>query len=117
MSSYCLDTSAYSSFRRGNEEVAPILAGPRAGGVGGRQRRDEDELDVFLNNSVVQVTSVDAETSQYAEMVAELPKAGTPNPPPTTSGSLPPKLATAPTVLTFDDHFEHIWRVGAVVYA
>jgi predicted nucleic acid-binding protein len=110
LSSLCLDTSAYSNFRRGNEEVATLLDQAELVGVptialgelrtgfllGGKRRRNEAELDAFLDSSAVEVLPVDAETSRhYAEIVAELRKAGRRSPP-TTSGSPPPRPATAP---------------------
>lgn len=129
MSSFCLDTSAYSNFRRGNEEVAALLDRAEFVGVptvalgelrtgfllGDRQRRNEDELDAFLDNPAVQVLPVDSETSrQYAEIVTELRKAGTPIP--TNDIWIAATAArNGTTVLTFDDRFERIGRVGSVV--
>lgn len=129
MSSYCLDTSAYSNFRRGNEELATILDRAELVGVptvalgelrtgfllGSKQRRNEAELDAFLDNPVVQLLSVDSETSrQYAEIVAELRRAGTPVP--TNDIWIAATAArNGTTVLTCDDHFERIRRVGSVV--
>lgn len=129
MSSFCLDTSAYSNFRRGNEELAALLDQAELVGVptvalgelrtgfllGGRRRRNEHDLDVFLDNPVVQVLPVDSETSrQYAEIIAELRKAGTPIP--TNDIWIAATAArNGTTVLTCDDHFERIGRVGSVV--
>lgn len=129
MSTYCLDTSAYSNFRRGSEEVAALLDQAELVGMpavalgelrtgfllGGRRRRNEAELDVFLDNPVVQVLPVDSETSrQYAEIVAELRKAGTPLP--TNDIWIAATAArNGATVLTCDGHFERIGRVGSVV--
>jgi predicted nucleic acid-binding protein len=129
LSSFCLDTSAYSNFRRGNEEVAALLDRAEFVGVptvalgelrtgfllGDRQRRNEDELDAFLDNPAVQVLPVDSETSrQYAEIVTELRKAGTPIP--TNDIWIAATAArNGTTVLTFDDRFERIGRVGSVV--
>ena len=129
MSSYCLDTSAYSNFRRGNEELAALLDRAELVGVptvalgelrtgfllGGRRRRNEVELDDFLDSPVVKVLSVDSETSrQYAEIVVELRNAGTPVP--TNDIWIAATAArNGSTVLTCDDHFERIGRVGSVV--
>jgi tRNA(fMet)-specific endonuclease VapC len=129
LSAYCLDTSAYSYFRRGNEEVTALLDQAELVGVptvalgelrtgfllGDRRQRNETELDAFLDNPVVQVLPVDAETSrQYAEIVAELRKAGTPLP--TNDIWIAATAArNGTTVLTCDDHFERIARVGSVV--
>lgn len=129
MSSFCLDTSAYSNFRRGNEEVAALLDRAELVGVptvalgelrtgfllGGRRQRNETDLDAFLANPVVQVLPVDSETSrQYAEIVAELRRTGTPVP---TNDIWIAAVAArnGATVLTCDDHFERIGRVGSVV--
>jgi len=131
LSSYCLDTSAYSNFRRGNEEVAVLLDRAESVGVstvvlgelrtgfllGGRRRRNEAELDAFLDNPAVDMLPVDSETSrQYAEIVAELRKAGTPLP--TNDIWIAATAArNGATVLTCDEHFERIARVGSVVIA
>jgi tRNA(fMet)-specific endonuclease VapC len=95
LSAYCLDTSAYSNFRRGSEEMAALLDRAELVGVstialgelrtgfvlGSRRKRNEAELDAFLDNPAVEVLQVDPETSRhYAEIVAELRKAGTPLP-------------------------------------
>lgn len=129
MSAYCLDTSAYSNFRRGNVEVAKLLDRAELVGVpvvvlgelrtgfllGGRRERNETELDAFLDNPVVQVLPVDSETSrQYAEIVAELRTAGTPIP--TNDIWIAATAArNGTTVLTCDEHFQCIGRVGTVV--
>lgn len=129
MSSYCLDTSAYSNYRRGNEEVATLLDQAELVGVstialgelrtgfvlGGRRKRNEAELYAFLDNPAVEVLQVDPETSRhYAEIVAELRKAGTPLP---TNDIWIAATASrnGTTVLTCDDHFERITRVGSIV--
>jgi tRNA(fMet)-specific endonuclease VapC len=129
LSAYCLDTSAYSNFRRGNEEVSALLDRAELVGVstialgelrtgfllGGRRQRNETELEAFLDNPAVEVLQVDVETSRhYAEIVAELRKAGTPLP---TSDIWIAAAAArnGATVLTCDDHFERIARVGSIV--
>jgi tRNA(fMet)-specific endonuclease VapC len=129
LSSFCLDTSAYSNFRRGNEEVATLLDRAELVGVptvtlgelrtgfllGGRRVRNEAELDAFLDNPVVEVLPVDSETSRhYAEIVVELRNAGTPVP---TNDIWVAAVAARNgiTVLTCDDHFERIRRVGSIV--
>jgi len=129
VSAYCLDTSAYSNFRRGDEELAEILDRAESVGVstialgelrtgfvlGGRRRRNEAELEAFLENPAVEVLSVDPETSRhYAEIVADLRRAGTPLP----TNDIWIAAAAArngATVLTCDDHFERIARVGSIV--
>jgi tRNA(fMet)-specific endonuclease VapC len=129
VTSLCLDTSAYSNFRRGNEDVATLLDRAELVGVptvalgelrtgfllGKKQRRNEAELEAFLDNPVVEVFSVDSETSRhYAEIVAELRRAGTPVP---TNDIWIAAVAarSGTTVLTCDDHFGRIGRVGSIV--
>lgn len=129
MSRYCLDTSGYSHFRRGDAAVAQLLDQAEWVGVpavalgemrtgfllGGHRARNESELREFLANPVVRVLPVDDDVSrQYAEIVADLRRAGTPIP--TNDIWIAATAARAgATVLTFDDHFEKITRVGAVV--
>jgi tRNA(fMet)-specific endonuclease VapC len=131
LSSYCLDTSAYSNFRRGNEEVAALLDRADLVGVpaivlgelrtgfllGSRPQDNEADLDAFLANPVVEVLAVDAETSRhYAEIVIELRKAGTPVP--TNDVWIAATAARhGASVLTCDEHFQRIGRVGSVVVA
>ena len=129
MSRYCLDTSAYSNFRRGHLRLVELL--DRAEWVGmptttlgelhtgfrlGRHReRNEAELSEFLANPAVQVVDVDAEVSRhYADIVAELRRAGTPLP--TNDIWIAATAARSGSLLlTFDRHFEQVDRVGAVI--
>jgi tRNA(fMet)-specific endonuclease VapC len=129
VTSYCLDTSAYSNFRRGNEEVAALLDRAEAVGVptialgelrtgfllGRRREHNEAELAMFIDHPAVQVFEVDAEVSRlYAEIVVDLRKAGTPVP---TNDIWIAAIAArnGAAVLTCDAYFERIARVGAVV--
>jgi len=129
LSAYCLDTSAYSNFRRGDEELAARLDRAELVGVstialgelrtgfllGARRERNESELDAFLDNPVVEVLPVDSETSRhYAEIVAELREEGTPLP--TNDIWIAATAArNGAMVLTCDSHFEQISRVGSIV--
>jgi tRNA(fMet)-specific endonuclease VapC len=129
LSSYCLDTSAYSNFRRGNEELAALLDRAELVGVptialgelrtgfllGHRSERNETELATFLENPAVSILQVDAEVSRlYAEIVVDLRKVGTPVP--TNDIWIAAVAARSGTaVLTCDAHFERITRVGSVV--
>lgn len=131
MSSYCLDTCAYSNFRRGHEElvalidqadwigVSTVTMGELRTGflLGSRRERNEAELDEFLANPVVEVLGVDAEASRhYAEIVADLRRAGTPLP--TNDIWIAATAARhGAAVLTCDEHFERITRVGTVLFA
>lgn len=130
MSAYCLDTFAYSNFRRGHEELVALIdradwigiptvtTGELRTGfaLGGRRGRKEAELDEFLANPVVEILEVDAEASRhYADIVADLRRAGTPLP---TSDIWIAATAArhGAAVLTCDEHFERIARVGAVLF-
>lgn len=129
MSRYCLDTSAYSHFLRGREEVVAILNRAEWVGVptvtlgelrtgfllGGHRLRNEAELQRFLANSVVEVLVVDEEVSRhYAEIVAHLRAAGTPLP--TNDIWIAATAArSGALVLTYHRHFEAMARVGSVV--
>lgn len=91
----CLDTSAYTAFKRGHDEaldllqraeeiVVPavvlgeLLAGFR---IGSRDRANRRELDAFLESPRVRVAPADADTAQrYAEIVSYLRERGTPIP-------------------------------------
>lgn len=129
MSRYCLDTSAYSRFQRGNPNLVDLLDQAewvgvptvtlgelRTGFLQGRHRaRNESELREFLANPVVEVLAVDEEASRhYAEIVVDLRRTGTPLP----TNDIWIAAAAArwgALVLTFDHHFEKIARVGSVV--
>ena len=129
MSRYCLDTSAYSRFQRGDGRVVEILdraewiAVPvitlgelRTGFLLGERRdRNEEELQTFLANPVVNALEADEEVSRhYAEIVFDLRRAGTPLP--TNDIWIAATAARAgAVVLTFDRHFEKIARVGSLV--
>lgn len=131
MSAYCLDTSAYSQFQRGDEQVASLLDEAERVGVptvtlgelragfrvGAHRQRNEAQLKEFLANPVVEVLGLDADAShRYAEIVADLRRAGTPIP--TNDIWIAATAARHGTsVLTYDDHFERIVRVGSVVLA
>ncbi len=129
MSRYCLDTSAYSRFQRGDETVVDLvdraewigmpsvaLGELRTGFLlGGRTAQNERELGEFLASPVVTELTVDGEVSRhYAEMVVDLRRAGTPIP--TNDIWIAATAARAGAlVLTADEHFERINRVGSVL--
>jgi tRNA(fMet)-specific endonuclease VapC len=125
----CLDTSAYSHFKRGDSAVVEALSRASWVGVpvvvlgelrtgfllGGRPERNEGELARFLANPVVEVVDVDEEAAQiYAEIVVAQRRAGKPVP---TNDLWIAALAArvgAP-VLTYDEHFAAIARISARV--
>jgi predicted nucleic acid-binding protein len=91
----CLDTSAYSAFKRGHSGVRealahadrialpPIVLGELLGAfrAGARERTNREELERFLASPRVDVVPVDEETAErYGEIFAHLRAAGTPIP-------------------------------------
>ena len=91
MSRYCLDTSAYSRFQRGDQAVVDLmdraewigmpsvtLGELRTGFLlGSRNVQNEADLTEFLGNPVVTELTVDGEVSRhYAEIVVDLRRAG-----------------------------------------
>lgn len=129
MSRLCLDTSAYSHFQRGDARAvelidqaewvgvpAIVLGELRAGfQLGGQRERNERELHAFLANPAVELLTVDGEVSQhYADIVADLRRRGTPLP--TNDMWIAATAARAGAiVLTYDEHFDVISRVGSVL--
>jgi tRNA(fMet)-specific endonuclease VapC len=123
----CLDTSAYSQFRRGDAAVIKaiisakqvyvptiVLGELRTGFLlGSRAEENENALQAFLRETVVSVLTVDDEASTvYSEIVVNLRRAGTPLP---TNDIWIAALAAreGATVLTFDEHFRLIPRISA----
>ncbi len=131
MSRFCLDTSAYSQFKRGHQEVAELLDAASYVAVpsvvigelwlgflgGGRMRENELELHQFIEHRVVEEVPVDRDVARiYAEIVRSLKAKGTPLP--TNDIWIAATAAhVGATVLTFDDHFRAIERVGSLVLA
>lgn len=129
MSRYCLDTSAYAHFQRGDDRVVEVV--DRAEWIGvptivlgelgvgfrlGRHRnRDEEALREFLDHPVVEPLSVDREVSRhYADIVVELREGGTPIP--TNDIWIAATAAReGAVVLSYDGHFDAVARVGALV--
>ena len=90
-----LDTSAYSAYLRGHDElrsrlqqldrivVTPIVLGELNAGfrAGSKRKKNEAELRRFLASPRVEVVPVDAETAErYGAIVHALRTAGTPIP-------------------------------------
>jgi predicted nucleic acid-binding protein len=129
MSRLCLDTSAYSRFKRGDAETvallehadwigvpAVVLGELWAGFLLGRQRQANDaELEAFLSNPVVEEIPVDAGVAcLYAEILVALRQAGTPMP--TNDIWVAASAARAgATLLTADRHFEAVRRIGSLM--
>jgi tRNA(fMet)-specific endonuclease VapC len=126
VSHLCLDTSAYSHFRRGHPAAVQAICGARRVGMPvivlgelragfrlGEHRADnERELSEFLAQPVVDVMDVDSEAAtHFADLYAELRRQGTPVP----SNDLwiaAIALRDGATVLTFDAHFSAMPRIG-----
>ena len=129
MSRYCLDTSAYSQFMRGEPAVADLLDAAEWIGIpaivigellsgfaqGRQQSRNERELEEFLANPAVEALPVNEDVARfYAEIFTSLKAAGTPLPINDVWVAATAARAGA-SVLTFDAHFSKIKRVGSLV--
>lgn len=90
-----VDTSAYSAFMRGHPEVklaiqradqiylSPVILGELLAGFirGGRQKKNQKELQAFLASPRVTLVNVNEETAErYAVILNALWRAGTPIP-------------------------------------
>ena len=125
----CLDTSAYSHFKRGHVPCAKLVVA--AGTVfvptvvlgelltgfrlGRNPEKNEQELRNFLASPAVEVIDVDHEVASiYADIVADLRAAGTPIP---TNDIWIASCAVreGANVLTYDGHFKRIHRAGTRV--
>jgi tRNA(fMet)-specific endonuclease VapC len=83
--------------------------------LGARPEKNETELRDFLAAPVVEVVGVDSEVSRhYAEIFVDLRRAGTPI---TTNDIWIAATAAreGALVVSFDDHFRAISRVGSVI--
>ncbi len=125
----CLDTCAYSRFKRGTPDAVEVISRARWVGVpvivlgelrtgfhlGGHFDRNEKELQEFLDNPVVHMLEVDDMAAyHYAEAVTDLRRAGTPVP---TNDIWIAAIAIreGAMVITYDAHFKHIHRAGTRV--
>ena len=129
MTRVCLDTSAYSQFKRGDRAIAELLDQASWIGVpvvvlgelesGFRQgRRPADnraQLQQFLANPAVDVLAVTEDmVGAYADIVLDLRKAGTPVP----ANDIWIAAVAArhgAAVVTYDEHFRAIARVGTMI--
>ncbi len=129
MSRYCLDTSAYSHYQRGDRAVVGLLDAADWVGVptivlgelwlgflqGRHLERNLEELQLFLAHPVVEELALDHHGARhFGEITLALKRAGTPIP--TNDIWIAAAAAQAgATVLTYDRHFRSIERVGSVV--
>lgn len=129
MSRYCLDTVAYSHFKRGEENVAAILdradwigvpvivIGELCAGFakGSRLQKNLDELDDFLGLPVVETLPVDRRVAEvFGEIIEDLRRKGRPIPV-NDIWIAATSFCAGATLLTWDAHFRTIPRVGALV--
>lgn len=131
MSRYCLDTSAYSQFKRGEPKTVRTIDEAEWIGfpsvalgelwlgfrLGDHLERNASELRAFLSHSLVHEIVANHDVARiYAEIVVDLHRAGTPLP--TNDIWIAASAVHAgTTVLTFDKHFEQIARVGSIVFS
>ena len=126
---YCLDTSAYSCFKRGDPQVVELIDRAEWVGVpattigelqcgflqGARLVKNEAELRQFLHSPVVEVLTIDESVARiYADIVTDLKKKGRPIPTNDIWIAAAAARSGAP-VLTYDPHFKLIARVGSLV--
>jgi tRNA(fMet)-specific endonuclease VapC len=129
VSRICLDTSAYSQFRRSHpaaaqqirrarEIIVPVIAlGELRIGfrLGDRETENETSLAEFLGEPFVKVADVDEEASDlYADLASEMRQAGRAM----RSNDIwiaSIALREGATVLTFDEHFRSIPRVDVTI--
>jgi tRNA(fMet)-specific endonuclease VapC len=129
MSRICLDTSAYSHFKRGDRQVIDLIDAAVWIGVsvvvlgeleagfrqGRRAAANRAELEEFLASPVVDVLPVAEDTvNLYADIVLDLRKAGTPIPANDIWIAALAARHGAP-VVTYDERFRAIARVGATI--
>jgi predicted nucleic acid-binding protein len=129
MNRYCLDTSAYSHFKRGHAAVVELIDRADWIGVpsivigelwsgflqGSRKERNQRELIEFLAHPVVEELAVDGECGRlFAAMLVALRRGGTPVP--TNDLWIAAAAARADAaLLTYDAHFSSIARVASIV--
>lgn len=129
MTRYVLDTSAYSHFKRGDPRIGELIDAAEWIGMpsvvlgelwvgflrGRRARENENALRDFLSSPVVEEISVDGHVARiYAEIFVALREMGRPLPV-NDIWIAACAAATGASVLTYDEHFRHIHRVGSVV--
>jgi tRNA(fMet)-specific endonuclease VapC len=129
LSRYCLDTVAYSHFKRGEERIARILDRAEWVGVpvivigelcagftkGSRFERNLNELNEFLALPVVETLPVDRPIAElFGEILEDLRRRGRPIP--VNDIWIAATCARAgATLLTWDAHFRSIPRIGTIL--
>lgn len=131
MSRYCLDTVAYSHFKRGEKRITDILDSAEWVGIptivigelcaGFRQgsgfESNTAELNAFLDLPVVETLPVDRQVADlFGEILTDLRRIA--RPVPTNDIWIAATCARhGATLLTWDAHFRLIPRVGSLVFA
>jgi tRNA(fMet)-specific endonuclease VapC len=129
VSRYCLDTVAYSHFKRGEARIIGMLDRAEWIGVpvivigelcagfakGSRLQKNLEELDEFLALPIVETLPVDRQTAEmFGEMIHALRRKR--RPVPANDVWIAATCARAgATLLTWDAHFRLIPRVGTMV--
>ena len=129
MSRYCLDTVAYSHFKRGENRIAELLDRAVWIGVpvvvlgelfagfeqGSNKNKNLAELDEFLSAPAVEVLPVDRDVAEtFGEIIADLRRQGRPIP--TNDIWIAATCARAgATLITWDGHFRAIFRVSSLI--
>lgn len=129
MTRICLDTSAYSNFRRGQPDAVAwidqaewvgvpsvVLGELWAGfGIGNQAQGNAERLAEFLAHPLVEVLAIDADVARiYGDVFVDLRAQGQPVP----TNDLwiaATTIRAGATLLTFDSHFRSITRVGAQI--
>ncbi len=129
MSRLCLDTSAYSHFRRGEVQlvahidraewigVPSVVLGELWAGFLSGTRADENEAELveFLAHPIVEVLPLDASVARiYGEIFTDLRAHGRQLPTNDLWVAAAAVRAGA-IVLTFDAHFQDVTRAGALI--
>jgi tRNA(fMet)-specific endonuclease VapC len=129
MSRYCVDTVAYSHFKRGEPRTAALLDSAEWIGIpvivlgelfaaferGKLRSRNIAELEKFLSVTVVEVLPVDRRTAEiFGAMVAELKLRGRPIPT-NDIWIAAAAVKSGSTLITWDTHFREIPLLGALI--
>ena len=127
----CLDTSAYSAFRRGHPQaveemqavaeivINPVVLGELLSGFrgGNRFQQNRAELEDFLRSPRVLVAGIDQETAlRYSQIVNYLRRRGAPIP----TNDLwiaATAMQFGLRILTLDGHFERLPQVVTELFA
>jgi tRNA(fMet)-specific endonuclease VapC len=129
VSRYCLDTVAYSHFKRGQARIIRMLDRAEWIGVpvivigelcagfakGSKAQKNLEELDEFLALPIVETLPVDRQIAEmFGEMIDALRRIGRPIP--VNDVWIAATCARAgATLLTRDAHFRFIPRVGMIM--